>query len=395
VLGAEPRFAEDIFVTRPIAPERVAYAALTARVFEDRWFTNSGPLAIELEERLRIQLGVGCCTTFCNGTAALLTALRSLDLRGEVITTPFTFPATPHCIEWNGLTPVFGDIDPETYNLDPARVEEQIGPDTCAILPVHVFGNPCDVDGLQAVADRHGLRLVYDAAHAFGVELAGEPIGRFGDLSALSFHATKVFHTAEGGAVVASDPALAERLRLLRNFGIVNENEVHGVGLNGKMSELHAAMGLLVLDALEAEIEQRGRLSDHYHARLKDVEGLSFQRIATGTLRNHFNFTVQIDRDAFGLSRDEVHAALRPDGIVSRKYFYPLCTENECYASLPSANRDDLPSANRLAGRILSLPLYGSLGESDVDAIVDTLLALQESAPAVRRAVAGEMGRAT
>jgi len=336
-----------------------------------------------------VHLGVTSCTTFCNGTTALLTALRALDLEGEVITTAFTFPATPHCIEWNGLTPVFCDIDPDTYCLDPARVEERIGPRTSAILPVHVFGNPCDVDAYEALAEKHGLRIVYDAAHCFGVRHRGRSLADFGDLSVLSFHATKVFHSTEGGAVVARDEALRARLALLRNFGIVNENEVRGVGLNGKLSELHAAMGLLVLDRIEDEIAARARRAGLYLAGLADIPGLRFQRIADDTEQNHFNFTIEVDPGAFGLDRDQLHRALLAERVVTRKYFHPLCSVNECYADLPSAAPGALPHAERLSARILSLPLYGTLDESVVHGVVETLAALHAAAPQVARALDG------
>lgn len=392
ILGGDPVFEEEVFVTRPVMPDRDDFNARTAGLFESHWLTNAGPLEVELEERLAQKLGVPHCATFCNGTTALLTALRALDLRGEVITTPFTFPATPHCIEWNGLVPVFCDIDPQTYCLDPARVEEMIGPETRAIVPVHVFGNPCDVEAFEAIAARHGLRLVYDAAHCFGVMHRGRPIGEYGDCSAFSFHATKVFHTTEGGAVVTGESGLHERLCLLRNFGIVNEDEVRGVGLNGKLSELHAAMGLGVLDLIDDEIERRGRLVALYHEGFAGLPGVSLQRFAEDTVQNHFNLTIVIDPDAFGLSRGAVHEALRAERIVTRKYFHPLCTENACYRDLPTAAAGLLPHAERISSQILSLPLYGELGEPAVHAVVDTLTALHAAAPAVRRAL-GEASR--
>lgn len=387
ILGGDPVFAEDVFVTYPVMPDRQAFARRTAELFDTHWLTNAGPLVLELERRLAERLGVPGCVAFCSGTAALLIALRALDLQGEVITTPFTFPATPHCIEWNGLVPVFADVDRETYCLDPVRAEERIGPNTSAILPVHVFGNPCDVEAFECIAERHGLRVVYDAAHCFGVRHRGRPIGDFGDCSALSFHATKVFHTSEGGAVLTSDPALRERLELLRNFGIVNENEVRGVGLNGKLSELHAALGLLVLDLIDDEIARRGRLAALYREGLAGLPGLRFQRLAEDTEPNHFNMTIEIDPQDFGLSRDAVHAALRADHVVTRKYFHPLCSENECYRELPSAAPGELPNAERIAARVLSLPLYGELGEDAVQGIVDVLHTLHHEAPAVSRAL--------
>ena len=356
-------------------------------VLNSQWLTNNGPLVLELEQRLTASLGIGHCTTFCNGTAALLTALRGLELTGEVVTTPFTFPATTHAITWNRLTPVFCDIDPETYNLDPRAAAECIGPMTSAILPVHVFGNPCDVDAFDALARRHQLKLVYDAAHAFGVRLRGESLLSWGDVSCLSFHATKVFHTVEGGAIATNDRDLAASFALLRNFGIVDENLVKGIGINGKMSELHAAMGLLVFAGIEGEIEKRAALSARYHERLQGTEGLRFQRIEPETKRNHFNMTVEIDPDAFGLSRDAVFAGLRAERIIARKYFYPLCSENEYYRDLPSARPECLPVAHRVAARVLTLPLYGALEPDDVDAVADAILRLRTFAPRVQRAV--------
>ena len=390
ILGGEPAFAEDVFVTRPIVPDREAYSRSIAGTLDAAWLTNDGPLVRRLEQALKRRLEVEVCRTFSSGTAALLTALRALDLSGRVVTTPFTFPATPHCIAWNGLEPVFCDIDPRTYNLDVARVEEAIDEHTSAILAVHVFGNPCAVDALADLAQRRGLALVYDAAHAFDVHAGGRPIGSFGDVSAMSFHATKVFHTAEGGALVSSGPRLDERIALLRNFGIVNENEVQGVGLNGKLSELHAALGLLVLDRVEDEIARRGRLVERYRARLEDAPGIRLQAFAPDTRRNYFNFTIEIDEAEFGLDRDTLHEALRAERVVGRKYFHPLCSDNPCYRALPSAAPERLPNARGVASRIMSLPLHGALDASDVDAIADAILAIQAHAPHVRtRAIGG------
>jgi dTDP-4-amino-4,6-dideoxygalactose transaminase len=339
----------------------------------------------ELERRLAERLGVAWCAAFCNGTVALQTALRSLDLRGEVITTPFTFPATVHAIQWNGLTPVFCDVDPRTYNLDPRRAAELVSADTSALLPVHVFGNPCDVEALAALAAARQLRLVYDAAHAFGVTHRGRSIGSFGDLSILSFHATKLFHTAEGGAVVGEDAHLLERIALLRNFGIVNEDEVRGIGTNGKLSELHGALGLALLGGLDDELAGRARAHAVYLQRLAGIDGLELQRLAPDTGYNHAYLSVEVDGAAFGLTRDQLHAAMRAENIVVRKYFWPLCSENQAYRHLPSARPERLPHAVRLASRVLCLPLFGALSADDVERIVDSLLAIRAAAPAVAR----------
>jgi len=391
VLGGAPRLAEPIYVTRSRVPDRRAFAEEIDRVFQARWFTNDGALVRRLEALLRERLGVGFCAAFCNGTVALQVALRSLDLHGEVITTPFTFPATVHAIEWNGLTPVFCDIDPDTYNLDPTTAAGLITSRTSALLAVHVFGNPCDVQALEKLAVVGGLRVVYDAAHAFGVSHLDRPIGGWGDLSVLSFHATKLFHTAEGGAVVGPDASLASCIALLRNFGIVNEDEVRGVGLNGKLSELHAALGLSLIGLVDEEIAARGRLVARYGDGLAGVPGLRKQRTAPATEPNHAYYTIEVDPAEFGLTRNELHAALGAEQIIARKYFHPLCSDNDAYRHLPSARPELLPNATRLATRILCLPLYGELPPAAVDAIIDAIRDLQASAPRVRAALAGRV----
>ena len=384
ILGGAPLFGEPVYVTRPPVPDPVEFQRRIADVFGSRWFTNNGPLVRELEARLQQRLATGFCASFCNGTVALQIALRALDLEGEVITTPFTFPATVHAIEWNGLTPVFADVDPRTYNLDVRRAAELVTPRTSAILPVHVFGNPCDVVGIERLAQSAGLKVVYDAAHAFGVHHRGRPIGMWGDLSVLSFHATKLFHSAEGGGIIGPDPDSFEGIRLLRNFGIVNQNEVHGVGLNGKLSELHAAVGLGVLDIVDREIARRGEIDACYRACLGEVEGVLLQELADDTTHNHAYFTVEIDAETFGLTRDEVQQALLAENVMARKYFHPLCSENECYRDLPSAQPDSLPNAHRLTSRVLCLPIYGELSVGDAERIAKRLIALRADAERVR-----------
>jgi dTDP-4-amino-4,6-dideoxy-D-glucose transaminase len=384
ILGGAPTFPEFIYVARAAAPDADRLARLLARVFASRQLTNDGILVHELQERLALRLGVGWCAALTNGTTALQLALRALDLSGDVITTPFTFPATVHAIDWLGLTPVFCDIDPETYNLDPAAAETLITDRTSAILGVHVFGNPCDVRALERLRVRRGVRLIYDAAHAFDVRVDGRGIGTWGDLSALSFHAAKMFHTAEGGALVGADAALFERVAALRNFGIRDESTVHGVGINGKMSELHAAVGLALFDRIDDEIATRRRLQARYVARLGEVEGIRFQRVDPATTPNHAYCTIEIDPTGFGLSRDQVRQALLFENIAARHYFWPLCSENPYYRGLPSAAPYRLPNAHRVASRVLSLPLYGELSEEMVDRIGDALIALHAAAPLVR-----------
>lgn len=387
IQGGTPAFDQPIFVTRSQAPDEREFVARTRRIFASRWFTNGGEFCRELEAKLQKRLDVGLCALFCNGTVALQAALRAFDLEGEVVTTPFTFPATPHAIAWNGMTPVFCDIDPVTYNLDLDAAAASIGDRTSAIMPVHVFGNPCDVVGFEKLGRERGLRVVYDAAHAFGVEIAGRSIGSFGDLAVFSFHATKLFHTAEGGAITGSGQDRLGRIRSLRNFGILGEEEVSGIGVNGKLSELHAAVGLGILDVVDAEVEARRALAEQYSRRLSEIAGLGFQKFSPATRRNYAYQTVEIDAEAFGLTRDEVHACMRAENIVTRKYFFPLCSENRSYRNLPSASPARLPNAHRLASRILCLPLFGEMTTSDVDRIADVLRRVQAAGPALRRSL--------
>jgi dTDP-4-amino-4,6-dideoxygalactose transaminase len=387
VLGGPPAFREPRYITRALRPDERLFGELVASVFRSRWFTNDGELVRQLEARLAERLGVAFCAALCNGTIALQTALRSLDLTGEVITTPFTFPATVHAIEWIGLTPVFCDVDPETYNLDPACAAELVSDRTSALLPVHVFGNPCDVVAIEELARARDIKVVYDAAHAFGVAHRGRPIGAWGDLSVLSFHATKLFHTGEGGAVMGMNADHRKTVARLRNFGIVGEDDVVGVGLNGKLSEVHAALGLALIGSIDGELHARRRLAERYRERLTGIEGLRFQRRAPETMPNHSYFTVEISPDRFGLSRDELHVALRAENVITRRYFYPLCSDNECYRHLPSAQPDRLPNARQVAASVLCLPIYGGLDLADVDRIADAIIAVRAAAPQVRQAL--------
>jgi len=386
VLGGRPAFDEPLHVTKPLAPDRGAFERRMGEVFDSGWFTNSGNKERELEERLSKHLEADSCALICNGTVALQVALRALGLSGEVITTPFTFPATAHAIEWNNLTPVFCDIDPETYALDPGCAASLVGEDTSGLLPVHVFGNPCDVEGLGQLANACGLEVVYDAAHAFGVRYRGRPIGSWGDLSVLSFHATKIFHTAEGGAILGASPSIRERIDSLRNFGIVNEDVVRGVGLNGKLSELHAVVGLSVIDSVDEEIRRRLEIAAVYRERLSAVPGLVFQRLAEDLQWNGSYVPIEVDPEHFGISRDELHRALAADHVMARKYFFPLCSENESYRHLPSAQPERLPNAHRVANRVLCLPIYGEMGTESAHRVADLIERIHHAGPTIRRA---------
>jgi dTDP-4-amino-4,6-dideoxygalactose transaminase len=362
------RFEEPIHVTRPTLPKLEDFQRKLEPVWASAWLTNDGVLHDELRSALMDHLGVEHLSLCCNGTVALLLALQAAGIDGgEVITTPFTFPATPHALHWNGVRPVFCDIEDRRYTLDPERIEGLIGPDTRGILPVHVFGYPCDVEAIQSVAERHGLPVIYDAAHMMGVRYRGESILLWGDYSILSFHATKLFSTAEGGAVVSGSESDRRRVDSLKNFGIADEETVIGPGINGKLNELQAAFGLLQLEEIDTEIARRGRLAAIYRERLRDVPGISFQAQSPEVDHNHAYFTALVDPQRYGMTRDELWQALKLFNVVTRRYFSPLCSHYPFYASLRSAGQQNLPIAERVAASNLCLPLYGTLEAEAVE----------------------------
>jgi len=339
-------------------------------IWDRKWLTNDGPLHAALERELASFLDVSHLSLFCNGTIALLVALELLEIDGgEVITTPFTFPATTHALHWNRIQPVFCDIEPDSANLDPDRIEELIGPKTRAILPVHVYGRPCAVEAIQKIAEKHGLHVIYDAAHAFGVKYHGKPLVSYGDLAVLSFHATKLFSTIEGGALISDSELQRKRVNFLKNFGISGEETVVGPGINGKMNEFQAAFGLMQLGVVEQEMENRSHLARVYRTGLKDIPGLTMFQEASNTVPNNGYFPVLIDARDFGMTRDELFEILRECNIVARKYFYPLISHAACYASLPSAAPSLLPVAERISRQVLCLPIYGSLQPEIVEHI--------------------------
>ena len=375
-------FTQPIYVTRPLLPHVAALMARLQEVWATQQLTNIGPQHERLETALREYLGVAELSLFTNGTVGLITAIRALGLSGEVLTTPFTFPATPHALSWSGITPVFCDVDPVTLNIDPAAVERAVTPRTAGILAVHVYGTPCDVSALQGIAGRHGLKIIYDAAHAFGTRVDGRGIGTYGDVSMFSFHATKLFHTAEGGALACADPVLKARIDDMRNFGIHGPDAVKAIGLNGKMTELQAALGLCVLDAMADELAQRRKLLARYRVRIGAIEGLTWLPVLSGVADADSSCqyaVIRVDRHAFGCSRDVLHEEMRAYNVFTRKYFSPLCAQYECYRDLPSAAPRNLPAATRAADEVLCVPLYGGLTESDVDRICDMLLAIRDS----------------
>jgi dTDP-4-amino-4,6-dideoxygalactose transaminase len=364
-------FDQPIYVTRPMLPSLDDYIEELQEIWESRWLTNVGAKHVALEKALAEFFGNKNISLFNNGTIAMVTACQALRLSGEVITTPFTFPATPHVLSWNNIIPVFADIDPMTMTLDPGKIEPLITGRTSAILAVHVYGLPCHVEGIQRVADRHGLRVVYDAAHAFGTRIRGKPVTEFGDASMLSFHATKLFHTAEGGALLVRDPVVKDRVDFLKNFGIKNEFTVLMPGINGKMSELQAALGLLTLKMVAGERAKRRIIDEIYRIRLAEIDGVSVPRIPCGVEHSYQYFPIRIEKKH--VIRDDVYEGLRRFNVFARKYFYPLCSDYSCYRMLPSAHPSYLPVAHQVASEVLCLPFYGTIGEDVAHRICDII----------------------
>jgi len=362
-------FDQPVYVTRPILPDLQEVTEKLREVWESGWLTNNGHQHQVLERQLTDVLKVPYLSLFNNGTIALITACQALRVSGEVITTPFSFPATPHVLTWNNVKPIFCDIDPVSMNIDPARIEAMITPHTSGILATHVYGTPCDVDAIQEIADRYGLKVIYDAAHAFGTEIDGRGIGTYGDATMFSFHATKLFHTAEGGALSFRDDNLKTRIDYLKNFGIKNEEEVIMPGINGKMNEMQAALGLVTLRYVEEEKTKRRALLDTYRCALASVPGIGLLQPAANVKSSCQYFVIRIDREAFGRSRDFVYDRFREYNVYTRKYFSPLCSDYSCYRQLPSSNPDNLPVAQKVVQEVLAMPLYGGLADADVERI--------------------------
>jgi dTDP-4-amino-4,6-dideoxygalactose transaminase len=358
-----------IYVTRPLLPPLEAFLPYLEQIWEGKWLTNNGPFHQQFEQALCDHLGVGNVSLFANGTLALVTALQAMRITGEVITTPYSFVATAHSLLWNGIKPVFVDIDPRTLNLDPDKIEAAITPQTTAILPVHCYGHPCDVARIQEIADNYRLKVIYDAAHAFGVRCNGESVLRHGDLSVLSFHATKVFNTFEGGAIVSPDAKTKRHVDHLKNFGFVDEVTVVASGINGKMSEINAAFGVLQLKGIDAALQQRRAIDGWYREGLKDVAGIDCLGDAGEDVKNYAYFPILV-RQAYPLSRDALFRKLRDNGIVARRYFYPLISDFPMYRGLPSAARANLPVASSASEAVICLPIYPGLTFEQVDRIV-------------------------
>jgi dTDP-4-amino-4,6-dideoxygalactose transaminase len=363
---------KNIYVTQPYLPPLEEFQPYLEQIWENKWLTNCGPFHQQFERTLAEYLGVEHLALFANGTLALVTALQALRITGEVITTPFSFVATAHSLLWNGIKPVFVDIDPETLNLDPDRIEAAITPQTTAILPVHVYGNPCNVERIQEIADRYGLKVIYDAAHAFSVSYKEQSILKHGDFSVLSFHATKVFNTFEGGAIVCPDAKSKKRIDDLKNFGFADEVTVVAPGINGKMNEVQAAFGLLQLKHFDKAIERRREIDLQYRTGLEGVPGVRFMQLPLDTKYNYAYFRILVEKE-YPLSRDELYEKLRRHNIYARRYFYPLISEFPMYRGLPSASRAGLPVAWNAAEQVICLPIYPALETKEVNTVIELI----------------------
>lgn len=366
-------FSKPFYVTQPLLPNIEETTKMIESIWESGQLSNNGNMVQKLEKELSSFLDTKYLSVFSNGTVALQIACKALRLSGEVITTPFTFAATIHSLSWNNIDPVFCDIDEETLNINPELIESLITQKTTAILPVHVFGNPCEVAKIQYIADKHGLKVLYDAAHAFGVKINGKSIASFGDISMFSFHATKVYHTIEGGALTFNSPYLKDRADLMRNFGISKDGNITEEGTNGKLNEVQAAIGILLLNKLEYEIERRKQATYLYTNLLKNVPGIKVNKVPEKTMYNYPYLVIRVDENEYGLSRDELYEKLKQYNIISRKYFFPLCSNIQCYKNIPSASEARLPVANKVARTVLSLPLHGKIYDDDVRKICEII----------------------
>ena len=363
-----------ITVTSPLLPDLGEFDQMLREIWDSKWITNNGTFHKQLEAALCEYLKVPYISLFTNGTLPLITALQALNISGEVITSPYSFVATTHSLWWNGIRPVFVDIDPATGGIDPDRIEAAITPRTTAIMPVHVYGKPCRTREIQDIADKYGLRVIYDAAHAFGVEVDGKSILTQGDMSTLSFHATKVYNTIEGGALVMHDARTKQRIDYLKNFGFAGETEVVAPGINGKMDEIRSAYGLLNLRQVDAAIEARHQVAIRYREALRPVEGIDFWDDMPGVRHNYSYFPVFVDADKYGMTRDELYFKLREHGILGRRYFYPLISNFSTYRGLPSATRENLPNATRMADTVICLPIHHELTDADLTRILDLIV---------------------
>lgn len=363
-----------ITVTSPLLPSLDEFIPYLQDIWNRKWLTNNGHYHQELERALCEYLKVPYVSLFTNGTLPLMCALQTLRITGEVITTPYSFVATTHSLWWNGIKPVFVDVDPTTCNIDPDKIEAAITPKTTAIMPVHVYGKPCDTERIQAIADKYGLKIIYDAAHAFGVEINGKSILEAGDMSTLSFHATKVYNTIEGGALICHDEKTKKRIDYLKNFGFAGETEIVAPGINGKMDEVRAAYGLLNLKQVDAAIESRQQVANRYRTVLKDIDGITFIEDTPGIRHNYSYFPIFVDVEKYGMTRDELYFKMKDHNVLGRRYFYPLISEFSTYRGLDSAKRENLPMAHDIAENVICLPMYHNMSLEEIDMSLLTIL---------------------
>ena len=364
---------KPIYVTSPLLPSLEDFTFLLKEIWESKMLTNNGNFHQKLEEELAKYLKVPYLSLFTNGTLPLITALQAMRITGEVITTPFSFVATTHSLWWNGIKPVFVDIEPETCNLDPSKIEAAITPKTTAIMPVHVYGKPCKTKEIQEIANKYGLKVIYDAAHAFGVEINGESILNFGDMATLSFHATKVYHTLEGGALVVHDEQTKKRIDYLKNFGFASETEVVAPGINSKVDEVRAAYGLLNLKQVDHAINSRRKVAIRYRDELQGVKGITFFNDIPGVRHNYSYFPIFINAEEYGMTRDELYFKMKEHNVFGRRYFYPLISTFSTYRGLDSANPDNLPIATQMSNNVICLPMHHALSENEVEYILQII----------------------
>ena len=365
---------KTITVTSPLLPDLKEFEKLLEDIWQRKWITNNGYYHQELEKALAEYLKVPYISLFTNGTLPLITALQALRITGEVITTPYSFVATTHALWWNGIKPVFVDIEPETGNLDPNKIEAAITPKTTAIMPVHVYGKPCETKEIQEIADKYGLKVIYDAAHAFGVEVNGESILKAGDISTLSFHATKVYNTVEGGAMVMHDAQTKKRIDYLKNFGFAGETEVVAPGINAKMDEIRSAYGLINLKQVDAAIESRRQTANKYREALRQVDGITFFDDMPGVRHNYSYFPIFVDAEKYGMTRDQLYQKMKDSNVLGRRYFYPLISEFSTYRNLPSAAKENLPNAHKMADSVICLPMYAGVMDEEIERILTCII---------------------
>ena len=373
--------SQQITVTSPLLPPLEEFIPYLQQIWDSKWITNNGHFHQELEEALAEYLGVEYISVFTNGTLPLITALQALRIQGEVITTPYSFVATTHAIWWNGLKPVFVDIDPVTGCINPDKLEAAITPRTCAIMPVHVYGTPCDVERIDAIAKKYNLKVIYDAAHAFGVTYKGKSVLEYGDISTLSFHATKTYNTIEGGALVCHSAEMKMQIDYLKNFGFAGETEVVGPGINSKMDEIRAAYGLLNLKHVDAAIARRKEVARMYVEALQGIKGITlYQPIVESfasnlsplaSRLNYSYFPIFVDEEQYGISRDALYEKMKANNVLGRRYFYPLITDFDPYKDIPSAHPANLPTANKIANQVICLPMHHALNEEGVKRVID------------------------